>query len=170
MIGVDGALYKSMEFTGEGVANLSMDDRFTIANMAIEAGGKNGIFPVDDMADCLYEGAFRKAIPDLRSGLRMLFMMRSTRLTFQHPASDRSRSPICRKTQRPLMKSGDARLTSTRLSSVPVPTADWMTCGTAAAEILKGKHVAKGIRCIVIPAYPEDLYGSDGRGAVKDLY
>ena len=49
-IGVDGALYQSMEFTGEGVANLTMDDRFTIANMAIEAGGKNGIFPVDDKA------------------------------------------------------------------------------------------------------------------------
>ncbi len=47
MIGVDGALYKSMEFTGPGVASLSMDDRFAIANMAIEAGGKNGIFPVD---------------------------------------------------------------------------------------------------------------------------
>ena len=48
MIGVDGALYKSLEFTGDGVASLSMDDRFTIANMAIEAGAKNGIFPVDD--------------------------------------------------------------------------------------------------------------------------
>ncbi|MGN1019096.1 MAG: aconitase/3-isopropylmalate dehydratase large subunit family protein, partial [Aristaeellaceae bacterium] len=48
LIGVDGALYKSLEFTGEGVHELSMDDRFTIANMAIEAGGKNGIFPVDD--------------------------------------------------------------------------------------------------------------------------
>ncbi len=51
MIGVDGALYQSMEFTGDGIANLSMDDRFTIANMAIElAGAKNGIFPVDDLA------------------------------------------------------------------------------------------------------------------------
>ncbi len=50
MIGVDGALYKSMEFTGDGIQYLSMDDRFTIANMAIEAGGKNGIFPVDDKA------------------------------------------------------------------------------------------------------------------------
>ena len=50
MIGVDGALYKSMEFTGDGIQNLTMDDRFTIANMAIEAGGKNGIFPVDDLA------------------------------------------------------------------------------------------------------------------------
>ncbi|MBO6046155.1 MAG: 3-isopropylmalate dehydratase large subunit [Erysipelotrichaceae bacterium] len=49
-IGVDGALYQSMEFTGPGVAELSMDDRFTICNMAIEAGGKNGIFPVDDKA------------------------------------------------------------------------------------------------------------------------
>ena len=48
MIGVDGALYKSMEFTGDGVKNLSMDDRFTLCNMAIEAGGKNGIFPVDE--------------------------------------------------------------------------------------------------------------------------
>ena len=49
MIGVDGALYKSMEFTGDGVKHLTMDDRLTICNMAIEAGGKNGIFPVDEM-------------------------------------------------------------------------------------------------------------------------
>ena len=50
-IGVDGALYKSMEFTGDGIANLSMDDRFTMANMAIEAGAKNGIFPVDEQTE-----------------------------------------------------------------------------------------------------------------------
>ena len=50
-IGVDGALYKSMEFVGDGIAHLSMDDRFTMANMAIEAGAKNGIFPVDEKAE-----------------------------------------------------------------------------------------------------------------------
>ena len=48
LIGVDGALYRSLEFMGEGVKSLSMDDRFSIANMAIEAGAKNGIFPVDE--------------------------------------------------------------------------------------------------------------------------
>lgn len=56
LIGVDGARYKSLEFTGEGVAALSMDDRLTIANMAIEAGAKNGIFPVDDKTRAYLEG------------------------------------------------------------------------------------------------------------------
>lgn len=56
MIGVDGALYQSLEFTGPGVASLSMDDRFTIANMAIEAGAKNGIFPVDEKTRAYMKG------------------------------------------------------------------------------------------------------------------
>ena len=62
MIGVDGALYKSMEFVGDGIQYLTMDDRFTIANMAIEAGGKNGIFPVDDLTRCIYERTFQASI------------------------------------------------------------------------------------------------------------
>ena len=60
-IGVDGALYKSMEFTGEGIAALSMDDRFTMANMAIEAGAKNGIFPVDDQTKAYLNEHTKKA-------------------------------------------------------------------------------------------------------------
>ena len=70
MIGVDGALYKSMEFTGPGVASLSMDDRLSICNMAIEAGAKNGIFPVDDVTKAYLKGrsqrepVFYEADPD----------------------------------------------------------------------------------------------------------
>ena len=70
MIGVDGALYKSMEFTGEGVKNLSMDDRLCICNMAIEAGAKNGIFPVDEVTKAYLAGrsqrppVFYEADPD----------------------------------------------------------------------------------------------------------
>ena len=60
MIGVDGALYKSMEFTGEGVSSLSMDDRFTVCNMAIEAGAKNGIFPVDEKTIAYMNGRFQR--------------------------------------------------------------------------------------------------------------
>ena len=62
MIGVDGALYKSMEFVGDGIQYLTMDDRFTIANMAIEAGGKNGIFPVDDLAKAVHERTFQTSL------------------------------------------------------------------------------------------------------------
>ena len=62
LIGVDGALYKSIEFAGEGVAELSMDDRFTIANMAIEAGGKNGIFPVDEKTMEYVKDRFKREV------------------------------------------------------------------------------------------------------------
>ena len=61
MIGVDGALYKSMEFVGDGIKNLTMDDRFTIANMAIEAGAKNGIFPVDELTEAYMKEHSTKA-------------------------------------------------------------------------------------------------------------
>jgi 3-isopropylmalate/(R)-2-methylmalate dehydratase large subunit len=66
MIGVDGALYKSMEFTGPGVASLSMDDRLCICNMAIEAGAKNGIFPVDEVTKAYLAGRGSRAPAYLR--------------------------------------------------------------------------------------------------------
>ncbi len=66
MIGVDGALYRSMEFVGDGIQYLTMDDRFSMANMAIEAGAKNGIFPVDEKNNGICKGTFRKRACCLR--------------------------------------------------------------------------------------------------------
>ena len=72
-IGVDGALYKSMEFTGPGVSSLSMDDRLCICNMAIEAGAKNGIFPVDDVTRAYLDGRSERPYADVRSVPRRLY-------------------------------------------------------------------------------------------------
>ena len=87
-IGVDGALYKSMEFVGEGAHALSMDDRFTICNMAIEAGAKNGIFPVDDKAIAYMKEHSTKPYHIYEADADAV-MMRNTRLTFCTASDDR---------------------------------------------------------------------------------
>ena len=148
MIGVDGALYKSMEFTGEGIKNLTMDDRFTIANMAIEAGGKNGIFPVDNLAvsymkehsdrkftiyeadeDAVYEEEYTIDLGELRPTI-----------AFPHlPENTKTIDEITEEIAIDQVVIGSC--TNGRIDDM-----------RTAAEILKGKHVAKGMRCIVIPA------------------
>ena len=147
MIGVDGALYKSMEFTGEGVANLSMDDRFTIANMAIEAGGKNGIFPVDEKAKTyMAEHSSRpytvyEADPDAEYDAEYtidLSALKST-VAFPHlPENTRTFDEI----------PGDMEIDQVVIGSCTNGRMDDLR---AAAEILKGRKVKKGLRCIVIP-------------------
>ena len=148
MIGVDGALYKSMEFTGDGIQNLTMDDRFTIANMAIEAGGKNGIFPVDDLAIAymkehsnreykIYE-ADEDAVYDEEYTID-LSTLRPT-IAFPHlPENTKTIDEI----------TGDVRIDQVVIGSCTNGRMDDMR---TAAEILKGKHVADGVRCIIIPA------------------
>ena len=143
-----GALYKSMEFTGEGVANLSMDDRFTIANMAIEAGGKNGIFPVDDKAIAymkehstkpyhIYE-ADADAVYDEEYTID-LSALRPT-IAFPHlPENTKTIDEIQESVAIDQVVIGSC--TNGRLDDLRI-----------AAEVLEGRHVAKGIRCIVIPA------------------
>ena len=148
MIGVDGALYRSLEFTGDGVKNLSMDDRFSIANMAIEAGGKNGIFPVDDLAieymkehskrpytayeadeDAVYEAEYTIDLSTLESTV-----------AFPHlPENTKTISEI----GEPVVvdQSVIGSCTNGRIDDLRV-----------AARILKGRKVKKGLRCIVIPA------------------
>ena len=148
MIGVDGALYKSMEFVGEGIKNLSMDDRFTIANMAIEAGGKNGIFPVDEKAIAYMEEQSTKkytvyeadedAVYDEEYTID-LSTLKST-VAFPHlPENTHTIDEID-----PALKIDQVVIGSCTNGRI-----DDLRC---AAEILKGRKVAKGMRLIVIPA------------------
>lgn len=152
MIGVDGALYQSMEFTGPGVRELSMDDRFTISNMAIEAGGKNGIFPVDDLT-IAYEkehgaepGTVYEADPDAEYTAEYTIDLSKIRPTVAFPHLP-----------------GNAR-TFDNIPDIPIDQVVIGSCTNGrisdlrtAASILKGRHIAEGIRCIVIPA-TEKIY------------
>ncbi len=149
-IGVDGALYKSMEFTGEGIQNLSMDDRFTIANMAIEAGGKNGIFPVDDIAVAyLKEHTTRpykiyEADPDAVYDEEYTIDLSTLRPTVAFPHLPENAHTIDE-----IQKMDDIRIDQVVIGSC---TNGRIGDLRTAAEVLKGRHVAEGMRCIVIPA------------------
>ena len=147
MIGVDGALYKSMEFTGEGVKNLTMDDRFTICNMAIEAGGKNGIFPVDELAvQYMKEHSIRpfktyEADPDAQYDERYVIDLSKLKPTvsFPHlPSNTRTIDQV-----------GEVKIDQAVIGSCTNGRIDDMRI---AAQVLKGRKVAKNVRCIVIPA------------------
>lgn len=146
-IGVDGALYRSMEFTGEGLSSLSMSDRLCIANMAIEAGAKNGIFEVDDITlDYIKEHSGKeprifKADDDAEYDEVIeinLSEIKST-VAFPHlPENAKTFDEI-----------GDIKIDQVVIGSC---TNGRLEDLIAAAEIMKGKKVAKGVRAIVIPA------------------
>lgn len=147
MIGVDGALYKSMEFTGEGLHNLSMDDRFAMANMAIEAGGKNGIFEVDERTleyirehstkpykvytaddDAVYSETYEIALDDIKPTV-----------AFPHlPENTRTIDDV-----------GDVKIDQVIIGSCTNGRIEDMR---VAASVLKGKKVHQDVRCIIIPA------------------
>ena len=147
MIGVDGALYKSMEFVGDGIQYLSMDDRFTICNMAIEAGGKNGIFPVDGAAiQYMKEHSKREftvyeADPDAEYEESYVIDLSELKPTVSFP-----HLPSNTKT---IDQVGEVKIDQAVIGSCTNGRMDDMR---AAAEVLKGRKVAKGVRCIVIPA------------------
>ena len=150
MIGVDGALYKSMEFTGSGVASLSMDDRFCICNMAIEAGGKNGIFPVDEKTveymkgrvdrpytvyeadeDAEYDEVYEIDLSEIKPTVSFPHLPENTHTIDEIKAMD----------EIAIDQVVIGSCTNGRLSDMKI-----------AADILRGKHVAKGLRVIIIPA------------------
>ena len=147
MIGVDGALYKSMEFSGEGLKSLSMDDRLSMANMAIEAGAKNGIFAVDDItveyqkgrvdreykiyeadADAEYDAVYDIDLSKIKPTV-----------SFPHLPENTKTTDEC----------GEVKIDQVVIGSCTNGRLEYMAM---AAKILKGRHVAKNVRCIVIPA------------------
>lgn len=162
-IGVDGALYKSMEFMGDGIKNLTMDDRFTIANMAIEAGAKNGIFPVDEVAitymkdhstrsfvvyeadvDAEYE---REILIDLST-------LKST-IAFPHlPENTKTIDEITEQFKIDQVVIGSC--TNGRLDDLRI-----------AAKVFEGHKVKKGLRCIVIPATQQIYLDAMQEGYIK---
>ena len=147
LIGVDGALYKSMEFTGDGVRYLSIDDRFTICNMAIEAGAKNGIFPVDDVTRAYLEGRFKREIrafeadPDAEYERTIEVDLSALKPTVAFPhLPENTRTPEAW---------GEVKIDQVVIGSC---TNGHISDLRIAADILRGKHVAKGVLCIIIPA------------------
>lgn len=148
MIGVDGALYKSMEFVGEGVKSLSMDDRFTVANMAIEAGGKNGIFPVDDLAIAYMKEHSTKQYTVYEADEDAVYDEEYTiDLSSLRPTVAFPHLPENTKTIDEIKE--DIHIDQVVIGSCTNGRIEDLRC---AAKVLKGRHVADGMRCIIIPA------------------
>ena len=146
-IGVDGALYKSLEFMGDGLKSLSMDDRLCISNMAIEAGAKNGIFMVDEITEEYMKGRvdreYKIFAPDDDAEYEKTVTIDLSQLkptvAFPHlPENTKTIDEV-----------GDVKIDQVVIGSC---TNGRLSDMRAAAEILKGKKVAKDVRCIVIPA------------------
>ncbi len=156
LIGVDGARYKSLEFAGDGVAALSMDDRFTIANMAVEAGAKNGIFPVDEQT-LAYIDAHKPGGPQSSATAR------PPRVFAADPDADYERVveidlseleptvafPHLPSNTRLARDVGDVRIDQVVIGSC---TNGRISDLRVAAEAMRGRRVADGVRAIVIPA------------------
>ena len=146
-IGVDGALYKSMEFTGPGVASLTMDDRLCICNMAIEAGAKNGIFPVDEVTTEYLTGRSQRewtvyaADEDAEYEQTIEIDLSALVPTVSYPHLPENTHPASEGKGIAIDQVVIGSCTNGRLSDME-----------AAYNILKGKHIAKGVRGIIIPA------------------
>ena len=161
MIGVDGALYKSMEFTGDGVKSLTMDDRLCICNMAIEAGAKNGIFPVDDVTIEYMNGRCERTPvvyeADADAEYEKTIDIDLSKIT------PTVACPHLPENTKPAKDLGDIKIDQVVIGSC---TNGRMEDMEAAYNILKGKKVADGVRCIIIPATMQIMRECTERGYV----
>lgn len=161
-IGVDGALYRSLEFTGEGVSQLTMDDRFTIANMAIEAGGKNGIFPVDDVTRAYLSGRVERpwtsyeADEDAVYEREVVIDLSELRPTVALPHLPSNTRTVDQVEGVPIQQVIIGSCTNGRLEDM-----------RQAAEILRGRKVHKDVRCIVFPATQQIMMDAMNAGYIE---
>ena len=160
MIGVDGALYQSLEYCGEGVAALSMDDRLCIANMSIEAGAKNGIFPVDEITKAYLDGRTQRpytvyaADPDAEYVRTIEIDLSSIEPTVAFPHLPENAKPISQVEDIRIDQVIIGSCTNGRLEDMEV-----------AAKLLEGKKVASHVRCTVMPA-TQEIFKVRGRRRV----
>lgn len=164
MIGVDGALYQSLEFCGDGVASLEMDDRFTICNMAIEAGAKNGIFPVDEKTIAYLNGRVErdwtafKADEDAVYARTVEIDLSTLRPTVALPHLPSNTKTVDEVAGKPIQQVVIGSCTNGRLKDL-----------REVAAILRGKKVADGVRCIVIPATQQIYLQAMEEGLIADF-
>ena len=161
-IGVDGALYKSMEFTGPGVASLTMDDRLCICNMAIEAGAKNGIFPVDEKTMEYINGRVNRpceaftADEDAEYDSEVIIDLNKLEPTVAMPHLPENTKVVSEVAGLPINQVVIGSCTNGRISDL-----------RAAAAVMKGKTVAPNVRCIVIPATQDIVLQAMKEGLIE---
>ena len=167
MIGVDGALYKSMEYTGEGLEYLSMDDRFCIANMAIEAGAKNGIFPVDDKTRAYVKqhasrmGTEYVADADAEYEATYTIDMSALRPTVSFPhLPDNTRT---------IDNVGEIKLDQVVIGSCTNGRIEDLRVAAGILAGRKGVKVAKGLRVIILPGTQDIVLQAMKEGLVEDF-
>lgn len=164
LIGVDGALYQSLEFAGDGVAQLTMDDRFTISNMAIEAGAKNGIFPVDEQTLAYLNGRVNRTYevfaPDADAAYEreVVINLSTLRPTVSLPHLPSNTKTVDEVAGMEIHQVVIGSCTNGRLKDL-----------REAAAILKGRKVAKNVRCIIIPATQQIYLDAMTEGLITDF-
>lgn len=162
LIGVSGALYKSLEFIGPGVQSLTMEDRLCICNMAIEAGAKNGIFPVDETCEAYLKGRSRRewkkyeADPDAEYERTITIDLDTLVPTVSWPHLPENTHPAA--------EGGDIKIDQVVIGSC---TNGRLKDLQEAADILKGRKVAKGVRCIVLPATQQIMMDAMAQGLIQ---
>ncbi|MCF0136949.1 MAG: 3-isopropylmalate dehydratase large subunit [Oscillospiraceae bacterium] len=164
IIGVDGARYKSIEFTGEGISSLGMDDRFTVCNMAIEAGAKNGIFPVDDITNTYLKETVGKTFSTLQAD-------EDAEYAYSVEINLDELVPVA---AMPHLPSNVKKVCDTEDIIIQQVVIGSCTNGRiddlrAAAEILRGRKVSENVRCLIIPA-TQKIYSDAIREGLVEVF